>query len=616
GLGADGLSSSCYGPQQAFLALGTHQALAWWLVFATAITVFIIAFAYNHVISLFPNGGGGYKVATYLLGPYAGLVAGVALILDYILTIAISVASGNQALFSIFGYHHNAMIQLCDTIVIFLLIYLNMRGMKESIKILMVIFVGFMILHAGLIIYGIGVHSDQFTRVYDNAGVTFAGLKDQWGLVFITALMLHAYAQGGGTYTGLEAVSNNVNMLEEPRVKTGQWVMLYMAIALSLMAGGILLLYLLWHVHPVPGQTLNATVFYQMIGSSPWGHATVSITLMFEAGLLFVAANTGFLGGPSVLANMAVDQWVPRAFASISSRLVRQNGIIFLGIAALVLIYITDGRVSILVVIYSMCVFLAFMLALAGLCRYYWSSTKEKWQARGAYLLLIGTGTLICTVIFVFVLMTSFEKGSWIGVLLIVAALCLCWKVARAYRESGRMLESLDESLCPEVENEQYAEPPMDPNNPIAVIFVSNSPGVAMHTLLNIIRMFPDHYKSFLFVSVALIDSQSFVAKQQIEALQVKSQKELDYFVSFCHKHGYAADYELNVAVDPTEQIKKSVKKLSERFPHATYFASQLIFPGGSWMQKVLHGKTALSIQRQLYVMGLNMMILPVRVKI
>jgi amino acid transporter len=140
GLGADGLSSSCYGPEEAFLALGEHRHLGLYMAIATAATVFIIAVAYNQVIELFPSGGGGYKVATSLIGPYTGLVSGAALIVDYMLTIAISIASGVDAVFSFLPTGAHELKLGVEIAIAALLILLNLRGMRESIKILLPIF--------------------------------------------------------------------------------------------------------------------------------------------------------------------------------------------------------------------------------------------------------------------------------------------------------------------------------------------------------------------------------------------------------------------------------------------------------------------------------------------
>ena len=154
GLGADGLSSSCYGPEESYIALGVHFHLALYIAVAVAITVFIISLGYNQVIELFPSGGGGYKVATQLLGPHIGLISGAALIIDYVLTIAVSTASGMDAVFSLlprWSLHYKLF---AEAIIIIFLIAINLRGMKESIKLLLPIFLGFFVLHVGLIIYG------------------------------------------------------------------------------------------------------------------------------------------------------------------------------------------------------------------------------------------------------------------------------------------------------------------------------------------------------------------------------------------------------------------------------------------------------------------------------
>src|SRR6195256_2536532 len=142
GLGADGLSSSCYGPEEAYLALVIHTHFGLYLAAAIAITVFIISLAYNQVIELFPNGGGGYKVATQLLGARAGLVSGAALIVDYVLTIAISIASGADALFSLLPLDAHRFKIPAEIALIVLLTWLNLRGVKEAIKVLLPIFIG------------------------------------------------------------------------------------------------------------------------------------------------------------------------------------------------------------------------------------------------------------------------------------------------------------------------------------------------------------------------------------------------------------------------------------------------------------------------------------------
>jgi amino acid transporter len=318
GLGADGLSSSCYGPEEAFLALGHNAFLALYLALATAFTVFIISLAYNQVIELFPNGGGGYRVATTLLGSRYGLIAGAALIVDYVLTVVISVASGTDALFSLFPSLGLGFKIIIEIFLVLLLIVLNLRGMKESIKILLPIFMGFFVSHVFLVLYGIGFHAERVPDLFGGMIGRTQGLSASIGWVGALALFLKAYSLGGGTYTGLEAVSNSVQSLAEPRVKTGTLTMRYLSVSLSFMAAGIILLYLLWDAKHVSGLTLNAVVFNDILTSFglPIGiqKGLLAFILFSEAGLLLVAANSGFLAGPTVLAT-----WQPILGCPISS---------------------------------------------------------------------------------------------------------------------------------------------------------------------------------------------------------------------------------------------------------------------------------------------------------
>ncbi|HEY1091850.1 MAG TPA: amino acid permease, partial [Burkholderiaceae bacterium] len=313
GLGADGLSSSAYGPEEAFKALGGHGHFGLYLAIATAVTVFIISIAYNQVIELFPTGGGGYRIATTLIGPYAGLVSGAALIVDYVLTIAISIASGVDQVFSLLPLGAQSWKLGIEIVLVGFLLFINLRGAKESIKVLLPIFLGFVITHAILIVYGMMVHASGIPSLLPDTVAETNKFAAQTSWFFTIALLLKAYSLGGGTYTGIEAVSNNVNSLAEPRVRTGKLTMLYMAFSLAFTAAGIILLYLLWNAVPVEGQTLNAVVFNAILGNmgltGTSGSIALSVVLALEGGLLLVAANAGFLGGPAVLSNMAIDSW-------------------------------------------------------------------------------------------------------------------------------------------------------------------------------------------------------------------------------------------------------------------------------------------------------------------
>ena len=475
GLGADGLSSSNYGPEEAFLALGSHTQLGLYLALATALTVFIIAMAYNQVIELFPSGGGGYKVATKLLGSHTGLVSGAALVIDYVLTIAISVASGVDALFSLLPHGMQNFKLAAAVVLLLLLIILNLRGMKESIKILMPIVVGFFLTHAFLISYGIYAHAEGLPALIPDTIKETTTLAQQMGWIFVASLFLRAYSLGGGTYTGIEAVSNNVNMLAEPRVRTGKLTMFFMAFSLAFTAGGIIVLYLLWDVKHVDGMTLNAVTFDAIIAT--WGMpnwlsgTTLLVVLVLEALLLFVAANTGFLGGPAVMANMAADSWVPHHFRQLSSRLVTQNGIIVMGVSALLILIWTKGSVSLLVVLYSINVFLTFTLSLLGLSVHWWSDRRSvrNWKRRLALSLL---GLTVSFSILLITLIEKFSDGGWVTVLITSLVVIFCLLIHKHYEKTRLKLREIEKIFAQSIKSGSCLPKKLDAELPTAVIMV------------------------------------------------------------------------------------------------------------------------------------------------
>ena len=612
GLGADGLSSSCYGPEEAYMALGQHTHFALYIAIATFITVFVISVGYNQVIELFPSGGGGYKVASQLLGPYWGLISGAALIVDYTLTIAVSTASSMDAAFSMLPLSFIQYKIVAEVALIFFLLLLNMRGMKESIKFLMPIFLGFFIIHVGLILYGIVGHHQGLTAIVPNTIAETQQAIATVGWIPVLALILHAYSLGSGTYTGLEAVSNNVNRLREPRVITGKWTMFYMAVSLSMTAGGMILLFLLWQPQPVTGQTLNAVVFHSILGDTQTGKIMLLLTLLFEAGLLFVAANTGFLAGPSVLANMAIDGWMPNRFRHLSTRLVIQNGLFLFGLFAIALLIWCQGKVSLLVVLYSINVFITFSLSLFGLC-VYWAKQRKKASSRWlgrllfSFLAFLITSSILCVT-----LISKFESGGWLTVIVTCAVIFVCLLIKRHYNRFNKKLVQLDTQLKQEIVH-PLTPIAIDPQQPTAVIFVGKSPGVAMHTLLNVIRMFPRHFKNFVFLSAGIVDVESFAGQSTLEDMRKQVNENLQYFVDYCQQYGMAAEAYAAFGTDTVEELSQLAVDVSKKYSNCVFFSSKLIFEKDNFITRFLHNETPLTLQRNLHINGKELVILPMR---
>ncbi|MFI5290087.1 MAG: APC family permease, partial [Polyangia bacterium] len=490
GLGADGLSSSSYGPDEAYRALGQHRYLAVALAFATALTVFIISYAYSRIIEHFPHGGGGYLVATKLLGPRAGVVSGSALLVDYVLTITVSVSSGADAVFSFLGPAWHAHKLTVEIAAVLLLVLLNIRGVKESVFAMMPIFLVFLATHVILIGGGLLIHAARLPAVSHEVATGFHDGLRTLGVGGMMILLLRAYSLGGGTYTGIEAVSNGLPIMRDPKVETGKRTMVYMAISLSVTAGGIFLCYLLFNVAPVPNctpndpcwKTMNAVLAESMashwqLGMVPIGKLFVYITLISEGALLFVAAQTGFIDGPRVMANLASDSWLPHRFAALSDRLTTQNGVLLMGGAAIVLLLYTHGSVDALVVMYSINVFVTFSLSNLGMSRYWISHRKEqKDWARHLPIHLIGL--VLCLAILGVTTYEKFSEGGWLTLVITALLVVLCLLIERHYRSVRRSLAHLDKLFSEIPTDPNRREPgPCEPTRPTAALMVGGYGG-------------------------------------------------------------------------------------------------------------------------------------------
>jgi amino acid transporter len=619
GLGADGLSSSAYGPEEAFLALGEHFYLALPLAVLTAVTVFVISASYAQIIELFPTGGGGYLVATKLLGAKAGLVSGSALVVDYMLTITISIASSADALFSFLPVALQPYKIVAEVLFIFGLIFLNLRGVRESVIFLLPIFLMFVLMHIVAITLGVFPHLADMSSLIASSYSQTAGDVQGLGLLATLAILLHAYSLGGGTYTGIEAVSNGLQILREPRVETGKRTMLYMATSLAFTASGILLCYLLNRVAHEPGRTLNASLFAKIyglfFGDSSTTAVLVIVTLLTEAALLIVAAQAGFLDGPRVLSNMSLDSWAPHRLSHLSDRLVTRNGVWFMGLASLAFLIYSHGNVKLLVVMYSINVFLTFTLSQLGMCRHWWQvrNSLEPWRHG---LIVNGFGLILTATILFVTVTTKFAEGGWITILVTVFFIALCQGVRWHYDRVRTALKHLDDTLLgiPFQPDLTAPAPQRDPNAPTAAIIVRDFDGIAVHTLLNIQRLFPNHFKNVVFISVGVIDTGQFKGHDEIENLRQKKEEDLKSFVDFATCLGWYAEYRFDLGVDLIGELEQLCDNVVKEFPRVVFFSGKLVFQEENLFTRLLHNHTPFTLQQRMQFAGRDMMILPIRV--
>jgi amino acid transporter len=620
GLGADGLSSSCYGPESAYVALGSHTVLSLFVAAATMLTIVVICTSYSQIIEAFPGGGGGYVVASKLLSPTVGVVSGCALIGDYILTIAISVASGTDAVFSLLPESWLGYKTAFAAEGIGFLTLLNLRGVKESVVVWVPVFFLFVVSYAVGITYGIVAHATELPNVIHGLASDVHMDYSQIGLWGLVVMVLQSYSMGAGTYTGIEAVSNSVSALREPRVQTGKRTMFYMGASLALVVGGLMLTYLLFQVEPVKGKTLNAVLFEQITLSWPTmlAHGFVIAALASSAALLFIAAQTGFLGGPRVLANMAADRWMPTRFASLSDRLVTQNGVLLMGAAALVVVFCTRAAVSILVVLYSINVFITFTLSQLGMVRHWWleRARQPAWKRK---LFLNGFGMLLTGGILISLCVVKFSEGGWVTILVTGLLVAAAFWVKRHYRQTQRQLQRLNELVnAAEIDRaDATAGIPAvrcDPNAHTAVFLVNGFNGLGLHTLFAVIRMFPKVYQNFVFVQVGVLDAGNFKGVREVENLREHSRREVERYATYMRRRGFYTEAHFGLGTDVADEAAKLCEDIAKRFPQSQFFAGQLVFKDESFLTRWLHNHTVFELQRRLYQNGWPMLILPIQV--
>jgi amino acid transporter len=627
GLGSDALTSSCYGPEEIYKNLSVHTNLSIFVGLLTAFTIFIVSTSYSQIIKLFPFGGGGYLVASRLISPNVGMISGCALLIDYVLTISISISSGADAIFSFLPAHFYAFKIYFAVIILFFLTILNLRGVKESVTVLTPIFIVFVLTHIFLIGFAFSTHIPQIKDVAIKSGNEFSNTISQLGIFGTLFLIMKAYSMGAGTYTGIEAVSNGIPNLREPRVKTAIKTMRLLAVSLSLAVLGLIISYFLFKVQFQEGKTLNAVLIGKVITNwNPFlGNSFLLITLISEAALLFVAAQTGFLDGPRVMANMAHDYWLPRKFTLLSDRLVSQNGILLMGVAAFLVIWLSKGSVAFLVVLYSINVFITFSLSQFGMVKH-WLNVREsdnKWLGK---LLINGIGLLLTTFILITVIIIKFNEGGWITLIITTALVSIAFYIKRHYYQIGKEIVKIQRIMntkMPELVellkskmqiNLQINQPGkcFNANDSTAVVLVSGYSGIGLYSLFNILNTFYNTYKNFVFIQVGIVDSGSFHNSNQLEILKQNIELDLNKYTYLVKQLGCNAEYKFGIGTDVSEEVEKLVPEILQKYPNSTFIGGQLIFEGMYRISKILHNYTIFSIQRRLYKHGLTTVIIPI----
>lgn len=408
-LAADALSSIAYATEEIIIPLalsGLAYATTWSLPISLAILglMFIITMSYRQTIQAYPNGGGAYIVAKDNLGTGAGLVAGAALLIDYTLTVAVSVSAGVENLVSAFPAL--ASVQIFTAVwIILLLMVLSLRGVKDSATIFAIPTYLFIFSIFALILTGL-IKGPADTTIHPHT-VVMNNLPDI-GLI----LMLKAFSSGCTALTGIEAVSNGIPLFRKPQSKNANTTLLMMVLILGSMFAGITYLVNSYDIVKVEGVTLLASLTKAVFGQS-FAFYFVQISVFL---ILFMAASTAYADFPRLSSLLAIDRYAPRQLISQGDRLVFSNGIIALSLGAIALVIIFRGHTHSLIPLYAVGVFLSFTLSQAGMVVHHWKLREPGWKGS---MVLNAFGTLVTFCVLIVIGSFKFTQGAWMVIITI-----------------------------------------------------------------------------------------------------------------------------------------------------------------------------------------------------
>ena len=461
-LSLDALTSVAYGPEAILLVLAGAGAAALHLMLPITLAIIgllvLLVISYRQVIDAYPHGGGAYAVSRDNFGARAGKLAGASLIVDYTLTVAVSIAAGVGQLTSAFPSTASYTVPMCLGILLVITV-LNLRGLGEGARIFllptMVFIVGLLAIIAIGMIHPLGLATPQTGRSLVPAHTVEA---------VSVLLVLKACSAGCSALTGVEAIANGVPLFREPRVVRAKRTELLLGSILGVMLLGLALLTDKFHVEPRTGQTVLSQIMVYAVGRH-WAYYIVSLTITL---VLALAANTSFGGLPVLTSLLARDNYLPHFFGLRDSRQVFGNGVWALAVFSAALLVAVNGNTNSLIPLFAIGVFIGFTMAQSGLVVHWRRTRGPNWSRKA---LINGVGATVTAVATIIFLVTKFVEGAWVVVVAIPLLIVLFNRIESYYARSGRELEI---GVIPA---------PLDPKHTVVVVPVNSVSRLTQHAL-------------------------------------------------------------------------------------------------------------------------------------
>ena len=567
---SDAISSTAYATEEILfvtavgassLMLGLETLIP--IAIAVALLLAIVAFSYRQTIFAYPSGGGSYVVSRENLGENPSLVAAASLLVDYILTVAVSISAGVAAISSIPAFSDVAKHRVLVGIFLIVLITLaNLRGIKESGRLFAAPTYLYIVMISALIIYGLVrafILKDISNIPFDQKA--FDGTLESGGTLGLF-LILKGFSSGAVALTGVEAISNGVPAFKKPESKNAAATLVWMAVILGTLFMGISIL--AHHLQPYPSHDI--TVLAQL-GIQVFGQGAVFFVLQIATALILIlAANTAYADFPRVASVIAFDEYLPHQMRNRGDRLVFSNGVLILATAAIVLIVAFGGVTTALIPLYAVGVFTSFTLSQAGMVRHHQKQREENWRRHA---IMNGIGSVATLIVLVIVATTKFTSGAWVPLVLIPLIILLFKAIRRHYLRVDRALEA------------NLTAGMTRPRRNTVIVLVGNVHGGVVQALSYAKSLNPNY-----LVAVRLVDSDEEAAEVNKVWLDA----------------GF--DIPLETVYSPYRELRRPLleflDRLDEQYENDNVTVIIPEFVVRHWWENILHNQSALRIKRWL----------------